>query len=220
MTFSHSSRARLTPRSAQLFPGETLFARLARAVCEADCLPRKELFESWEVARRARRIFRGGRVLDLAAGHGLLAFTLSLLDDTSPEALCVDRRQPESFARLARTLEAHWPRLEGRIHFLESDLGAVEARPTDLVASVHACGALTDRVLEKAVAARARVAVLPCCHDLAQLDQGGLEGWLDGPVAVDAARALRLGAQGYRVRTQRIPQEITPQNRLLLGEPL
>jgi hypothetical protein len=49
-----------------------LFDRVARVVCEADCLPRKELFESWEVARRTRRRFRGGRVVDLAAGHGLV----------------------------------------------------------------------------------------------------------------------------------------------------
>jgi hypothetical protein len=47
-----------------------------------------------------------------------------------------------------------------------------------------------------------------------------LQGWLDGPLAVDATRAARLRAAGFRVRTQTIPQEITPKNRLLLGEPL
>jgi hypothetical protein len=219
MTFSHSSRSRLTPRSSPLFEGETLFARLARAACEANCLPRKELFEAWEVARRCRRVFRGGRVLDLAAGHGLLAYALLLLDDTSAEAICVDRRKPASFARLAAVLEERWPRLRGRVSYREEDLSGISAAPGDLVVSAHACGALTDLVLERASAARARVAVLPCCHDLAALDPGGLEGWLDGPLAVDAARALRLGARGYRVRTQLIPAEITPQNRLLLGEP-
>jgi hypothetical protein len=64
------------------------------------------------------------------------------------------------------------------------------------------------------------VAVLPCCHDLKGADLGGLEGWLDGPLAIDAARVARLRAQGYRVYTQQIPAEITPKNRLLLGEPL
>jgi hypothetical protein len=33
---------------------------------------------------------------------------------------------------------------------------------TDVVVSSHACGALTDRVLERAAAASARGAVLPC----------------------------------------------------------
>jgi hypothetical protein len=33
-------------------------------------------------------------------------------------------------------------------------------------------------------------------------------------------RAVRLEQRGYRVRTQTIPPEITPKNRLLLGERL
>ena len=62
MAFSHSSRGRLTDKDLGRFPGDTLFDRLGRAVCHAGCLPRKELFEAWEVARRVRRLFRGGRL--------------------------------------------------------------------------------------------------------------------------------------------------------------
>jgi hypothetical protein len=75
-------------------------------------------------------------------------------------------------------------------------------------------------VLKRAAAARARVAVLPCCHDLASGDSGGLSGWVDGPVAIDIVRAMRLTQQGYRIWTQVIPAEITPKNRLLLGAPV
>jgi hypothetical protein len=89
----------------------------------------------------------------------------------------------------------------------------------DVVVSSHACGALTDRILDGAVEARARVAVLPCCHDFATLDAGDLAGWLDRALAIDAMRAVRLRQQGYRVWTQTIPAAITPQNRLLIGAP-
>ena len=65
---------------------------MARAVCEAGCLPRKELFESWEVARRVRRRIRGRRVVELAAGHALVSHLLLLLDDTSVSALAVDAK--------------------------------------------------------------------------------------------------------------------------------
>jgi hypothetical protein len=41
---------------------------------------------------------------------------------------------------------------------------------------------------------------------------------VDGPLAVDVMRAVRLEQRSYRVRTQTIPAEITPKNRLLLGE--
>ncbi|MCB1182321.1 methyltransferase domain-containing protein [bacterium] len=215
-----SSRNVLNRRHVEHFPGDALFARLARAVCAAECLPRKELYEAWETARRVRRRLRGGPVLEAAAGHGLLAAILVLLDDTTPRARCVDIVQPPSHAPLLAALTGVWPRLAGRIEYV---VGRLEdepvAGPDTLIASVHACGTLTDAVLDKALAHRCPVAVLPCCHDLAACDDGGLAGWLDGPLAVDATRAARLRAAGYRVWTSRIPAEITPKNRLLVGWP-
>src|SRR5689334_17112463 len=98
--FSVGSSARLTRHDLPRFPTNTLFDRLGRTVCSAGCLPRKELFESWEMARRVRRLFRGGRVLDIAGGHGLLAHIMVLLDDSSPLALVVDKSLPPSSTKL------------------------------------------------------------------------------------------------------------------------
>jgi hypothetical protein len=217
--FSPSSRVRLTDRDLDRFPGGTLFDRLARAVCHAGCLPRKELYEAWEVARRVRRLFRGGRVVDLGGGHGLLAQTLLILDDTSPGAIIVDKTLPPSAAKLREVLVQAWPRLEGRVEFAAKRLDQVDARGADLVVSCHACGNLTDVVLEMAASARARVAVLPCCHHLKTGDTGGLSGWVDRGAAIDIMRAMRLTRRGYRIWTQTIPAGITPKNRLLIGEP-
>lgn len=214
-----SSRNRLTGKLLHKFTGDTLFDAIARAVCRAGCLPRKELYEAWEVARRVRRRFRGGRIVDLACGHGLLAQILLLLDDSSPVALAVDRHIPKSAATLAGSLSDAWPRLRDRIQFVETDLRDVDLYHDDLVVSAHACGGLTDLILSRAVEARASVAVLPCCHDLKGADLGGLEGWMDGPLAMDAVRVSRLRSQGYRVFTQQIPGDITPKNRLLMAEP-
>lgn len=216
--FAHGSKGRLTARDLGRFEGRTLFDRVGRAVCAAGCLPRKELYEAWEVARRARRRFRGGRVIDLAGGHGLLAHVMLLLDDTSPEAIVVDTAIPSSHAKIQQALVEAWPRLGGRVAFREQDIDAFSVLPGDVVVSSHACGALTDRVLAKAVAAGARVAVLPCCHDLASPDAAALSGWMDGALAIDAARAMRLEAAGYRVWTQTVPEAITPRNRLLMAE--
>ena len=220
MSFAVNSRSNLTPRDLPRFPDATLFHRIARAVCAAGCLPRKELFESWEVARRARRRLRGGRVLDLACGHGLVAHLMLILDDSSPRAVAIDSKLPESAARVSASLIAAWPRLAGRIDLIERPLGEVEALPGDVVVSAHACGPLTDEVITKALSARARIAVLPCCHATAKGDLGGLGGWLDPALAIDATRAARLVAHGYRVITQSIPEAITPKNRLLIGMPL
>ena len=219
MGCSPSSRGRLTDRDLGRFPGNTLFDRVARAVCHAGCLPRKELFEAWEVARRTRRLFRGGRIVDLGSGHGLLAQLMLILDDTSPCALAVDKAIPASSARVNDALVAAWPRLVGRVSFVTDALDRVEILPGDVVVSSHACGALTDVVLDRAVSAGARVAVLPCCHDLAVNDAGALGGWVDAPLAIDIRRAQRLEARGYQVWTQTISADISPKNRLLLGVP-
>lgn len=191
---------------------------MARAVCRAGCLPRKELYEAWEVARRVRRVCRGGRVVDLAAGHGLLAHVMLLLDDSSPHAVAADRTLARSSNALQAALVEAWPRLAGRVRFVESGVEDVPLSREDVVVSSHACGRLTDVILDRAAAARARVAVLPCCHHLADPDARRFAGWLDGALAMDVARAHRLEARGYRIRTQSLPPGITPKARLLIGE--
>lgn len=214
-----SSKSRLTVKQLSEFSGDTLFDKIARAVCMAGILPAKELFEAWEVARRVRRKYRGGRVVDLACGHGLLAHIMLLLDDTSGQAICADTDIPANAKTLSDSIQEQWPRLKGRIHYTPTNIEAVQLYAEDVVLSVHACGTLTDTVLARAVEARAKVAVLPCCHDLALSDTGSLEGWMDGPMAVDATRAARLRAAGYTVYTRTIPETITPKNRLLMGHP-
>ena len=98
----------------------------------------KELYEAWEVARRVRRLFRGGRVVDLGAGHGLLAHIMLLLDDTSPAALAVDTRLPASSAALGEAMVRAWPRLRGRIELRRGPLDEIDLDPTDIVVSSHA----------------------------------------------------------------------------------
>lgn len=119
----------------------------------------KSWYEAWEAARRVRRVFRGGRIVDLAASHCSLGQLMLILDDTSLQAVAVDTIVPAS----------------------------------------------------------ARVAVLPCCHDLDRSDSGGLSGWMNDALAIDVMRARRLASAGYRIWTQVIPGEITPKNRLLIG---
>jgi hypothetical protein len=218
MSFNPASRARLTPHDLGRFSRATLFDRIGRAICAAGCLPRKELYEAWEVARRARRVFRGGRVVDLGAGHGMLAHLMLLLDDSSPTAIAVDERPPASAARVHEALADAWPRLRDRVTFVKGE-SDIQVSASDIVVSCHACGAFTDQVIEAAAHARARLAVLPCCHDVDTCDTAGLTGWMDPALAIDVARVARLRARGYSVRTQTIPASITPKNRLILAEP-
>ena len=213
-----SSKNRLTPQQQPLFPGGSLFDKIARAVCRAGTLPRKELYEAWEMAKRVRRRYRGGRVLDLACGHGLLAHIMLILDDSSSTAVAVDRKIPLNAKKLSDTLITSWPRLKNRIIYKEVDVREISILPDDIVVSVHACGSLTDLIIDKAIEQHARIAVLPCCHNVKESSTAGLEGWMDKTLAVDTIRAVKLKAAGYRIVTQKIPETITPKNRLLMGE--
>jgi len=219
MSLYLSSRARLAPGAKANFPTESLFDRIARVVCDAHCLPRKELFESWEVARRVRRRFRGGRVVDLACGHGLIAHLMLILDNTSPQAIAADERLPKSASLLSEALFAAWPRLNGRVELRQQSIDHVPLTSDDLVVCAHGCGALTDQVIERAAAVKARIALLPCCHDAATCDTGGLAGWVDSSLAIDVTRVHRLQNAGYTVSTHVIPHEITEKNRLLIAAP-
>jgi hypothetical protein len=219
VVFSHGSKNRLTTRNLGRFAGETLFDRIARVVCRIGLLPRKELFEAWEVARRTRRHCRGGRVVDVAGGHALLAHIMLLLDDTSSSAVVVDPSPPPSASRVGEAFVAEWPRLDGRVRTVVDDIRHTQVHDSDVLVSSHACGALTDYVIDAGIAASTPVAVLPCCHDLVTCDPGPLTGWLEGPLAIDAMRAIRLREAGFTVKTQTIPRTITPKNRLLIALP-
>ena len=213
-----SSKNRLTPQQQEFFSGSSLFDKIARAVCRAGTLPRKELHEGWEMAKRVLRRYRGGRILDLACGHGLLAHIMLILDDSSKIGIAVDKEIPLNAKKLSSSLIESWPRLKNRIIYKEVSVEEITIRSDDIVVSAHACGSLTDLIIDKAIEQHARVAVLPCCHDLKKSSTNGLEGWMDKTLAVDTLRAVRLRSKGYRIVTQKIPNDITPKNRLLMGE--
>ena len=158
-------------------------------------------------------------MVDIGGGHGLLAHLMILLDDSSASGVVVDPSIPPSAQAVQQALVETWPRLGARVSFVAAALESIELTDGDIVVSSHACGDLTDRIIDRSVEARARLAVLPCCHDRETCDAGPLAGWLDAALAIDAMRAVRLEGREYRVWTQTIPASITPKNRLLIGSP-
>jgi hypothetical protein len=211
------SRNKLTPSHARHYPGDGLLDVVGRAVCAVHCLPRKELHEAFELARVVRRHFRGGRVVDLCCGQGLLAQLLLLVDDDGAEAIAVDRRLPGNHRVLHDAIAGAFPQLRGRVQFVEGRVSDVVLRADDIVVSSHACGPLTDDVFARAVSASARVAVLPCCHQTRF--RSDVAGHADPARVVDDERVERLQMLGQRVAVDAIPAAISPKNRVLLAWP-
>ncbi|KAL1511114.1 hypothetical protein AB1Y20_005935 [Prymnesium parvum] len=231
---SLGSRSKLRPRDVARYRGidPPLLREVLAVVCSTSVLPRKELFEAWEVATAVHSHFpHARRVADLAAGHGVLAWLLLLLaaeGGVARSAVCVDRRMPPSAETLGAAFTARWPSLEGRLHYVEGDVAAVVAAPEVLLTAVHACGPLSDAVLSKAIEANSPAAVMPCCHSLRKLSpflsprRPQLEA--DAPAlgaaeAIDRSRMAWLRLHGFRVCQRHISEEITPYNRLILATP-
>lgn len=107
-------------------------------------------------------------------------------------------------------------------------LGGVEAHTppeNSLVVAVHACGTLTDRVIEKAISTRNPFAVMPCCY---RKGMRSLKSTSPHNLPVSYSRkdyhdSLRLGyakERGYLTEVRLIDRKITPMNHILVGVPL
>ena len=229
-------RTKLRPRHAADFerhpPG--LFRDVALVVCELGSMPRKELYECWQVAERVNEHFPEARcVADLAAGHGLLAWLLLLLGQSggaSRRVTSVDRKMPPSAEALSAAFSARWPELADSHAYVEGDLARVEPSEDTLLTALHACGPLTDAVLALSVRSRCSAAVVPCCHSLRKyapppslgLDMSTLRASAAavGPVAtIDGCRLKLLSLHDYDVRTTHVDSRITPYNKLILARP-
>jgi hypothetical protein len=210
------SRNKLRTSHARWYAGDGLLQQLGRAVCAAGCLPRKELHEAFEFAHAVREQgFRGGRVVDLCAGYGLLAQCMLLLDDANDDAVALDVKLSPNHQRVHQAVVKGFPQLEGRVQFVAQPLQRFAFQPTDIVVSSHACGSLTDDVLAAAVAVGARVAVLPCCHGTRW--RPDLADHPDPSAAMDDERVRHLQQQGHRAWTAMIDAAVTPKNRIIFG---
>jgi hypothetical protein len=212
------SRNKLMPSHARYYPGDGVLDVAGRAICEVHCLPRKELHEAFETATRISAFARrGGRVVDLCCGYGLVAQLLLIIDPRFTHAVAVDRRLPKNHVAVHQALLAAFPRLSDRMTFVTSDLHAVSVDHDDTLVSAHACGPLTDAVCSRATEVNAAVSVLPCCHQWRRRDD--LRGHPDPASAMDHERAELLRSRGYHVVIDAIGANVTQKNRLLHARP-
>ena len=222
--------SRLRATDVRHFAGETTFHQVARAVCTADAaIARKELPECWAMASRVHDEFWRSaepprRVVDVAAGHGLLGYFLLALCCQArtplPVVYAVDERMPASACKLRDAFGEAFPRLRAQHRYIVGDARDVEATSDTVVAGLHACGGLSDIVIDVALQGSSALALVPCCHSTKQSHDEAAAAKVGLDEAIDAARARRLAAAGWDVeRDVLCPREITPKNGLILGRP-
>ncbi|GMH46420.1 hypothetical protein TrRE_jg4162 [Triparma retinervis] len=98
---------------------------------------------------------------------------------------------------------------------------AVErAAPHVKVIGVHACGSLTDAILQYAISNSATsIAVMPCCYTGTNPQAPyGLKRVFGSSWSSDIARSYLLSSNDYHTDFSSIPSLITPMNRIIVAE--
>jgi len=202
----------------------TLSGELSRMVAEIsrrhpEYLRVKELFETVEAYRRiGQNIYerwRDGqvrRIYELCAGHGLLGLLLAYRFPKL-SVVCVDFEKRPAFEHY-RAVAAELGLPFDNVRYVESDIAAVSLQPDSYVVCIHACNELTRVALEKAVAAGAWYAAMPCCI------RDGIYfkriKHVDDRVRYAAAVGLIAGQfQAYKLTA--IDERITNRNLIILG---
>lgn len=188
-------------------------------------------------------------VYDLCSGHGLTGMLFAACNPPTKgrvvNTILVDRTEPPSFKILSGLIGQICPWLKDVIHFEAMSLEEFQSMKqksdinknnfdnyddndddddeddiAQLVIATHACGSLTDKVLEIAVDLGAcGIAAMPCCYT--GTDKGtpyGIKRALGVSWAADIRRCFYLNDNNYHSDLATIPKEITPMNRIIFAE--
>jgi hypothetical protein len=256
-TFTSMHKKKLAQRHLSLFDashnnGDVLFDEFATAVCNAGVVARKEVFETWASAlhihdfffnRRSNKSLR--RVADIAAGHGLLAWALLILDDEQRKlhnddippltAFCLDVQMPKSAELIQSSMLERFTHLENQFDYVEGRLEQLVPHKSCLLAGVHACGTLSDVLVATAAEQGIPLALVPCCHSrkvkvlqscaspYAKKEYDAILNTKDKipdlANRLDAARVVALKNSGLDVVEASIPSLFTDKNRLIMATP-
>lgn len=214
----HGSRNTLRPEDARLFPGESLPAAFARALCERRATCMKELLEATEVFALARKAVRAPAVADLCCGHGLAGILFAVFERQVERVLLVDRERPPSADLVLEAAADVAPWATPKVEWRREQLKRTSLEPGTGVIAIHACGLRTDRAIELAVESGGGVAALPCCRPhRGHPAPEGLKLALGADEAIDVHRTYALEQAGHRVRWKTIAPTISPMNRVLIA---
>src|SRR6056300_441048 len=81
-----------------------------------------------------------------------------------PLQFCLDVQMPPSAELIHEAMIQQWPHLNDRFDYVEARLEQLVPHQSCLLASVHACGILSDMLISTAAKHQIPIALVPCCH--------------------------------------------------------
>ena len=175
----------------------------------------KEIRESFDFTDRVHELTKGKRVLEIGCGHGLVGSIL-IEKGYAKTVTMLDKRITKANSKIISALNNHT-----RLFFNlkdAADPSALENLEFDAVIGVHACGDLTDTLIDIAIRKGASVAVATCCMD--KLRNPKMRKYLQiyGELGVEIKRVQKLMDAGYEVSVRSLKSSITPKNRIIMGK--
>ncbi|KAL3787406.1 hypothetical protein HJC23_001803 [Cyclotella cryptica] len=170
---------------------------------------------------------------DLCSGHGLTGMLFVACNPPRDKSrgehirtVLVDRSKPQSHEIVRNIISEVCPWVnENSVKFKSSSLEhyvptAKAEHGTSIIISTHACGSLTDDVLNFSVEKEAAaVAVMPCCYTGTDAEVPyGLRRMLGVSLSADVRRSFFMQSKGYHVDFATIPRAVSPMNRIIIAE--
>ncbi|RMF55407.1 hypothetical protein D6745_02375 [Candidatus Woesearchaeota archaeon] len=187
-------------------------------------LKEKELNEAFAFYKKVSPLFPSlDYVVDLCCGNGLNGM-LWVLQGNAKKAVSIDREENPNFERVRRRILECGNLNQESIVFYQKDI--YEPLPIltgkGLIISIHACGELTDKVIDSSIGHSLPFAVMPCCHDYENKSDyiiPQILRYFDIGIAIDIMRAIHIHQAGYDIILRRISEKITEKNLILIGKP-
>lgn len=203
----------------------------------------KELLEASCFYRQVSKVFeKEGKtpktIIDLCAGN-CLAGTLWLLKGAE-KVYFIDKKDSNNSRKVRKQLDLNKLDSNGdntRYNYDNVDIFDEKIRiyfenaqkENALVASIHACGNLSDRIIELSIQYHVPFAVVPCCQsrDINHILRTSKYTLEDAQVHSryfddisgysDLMRINYAIEQGYKIILRALPREITDKNRIIIG---
>lgn len=179
-------------------------------------IEKKEIEESFYFNEQIMNVFdEFDYVYDLCAGNGLNGF-YCLKKGKANFVHFYDKERNNSFNIVSNYLENNY-----QFHQVDIRKEEIEMEEDSLVTAIHACGDLTDKVIEIATSQGKPFAVVPCCHEKENyyFSQEIMDYFDNVEDVVDALRMKRAERKGYKILLRNIPGEVTRKNRIIIGKP-
>ena len=205
------------------FASQGLVDKFIRALAARRAVCLREILESFEFFERVRTRMRAPCLGDLCCGHGLLGILFALFERQVERVVCLDRSQQPSYHKVLASAVEVAPWVADKMEYHTAPIGPAWhpfLSPGTPLLAVHACARLTDGCIDLALALNSPLAIMPCCHRPGMSKAPPiLTQELGYRLAIDVDRTYRLTGAGYQVHWSKIPEAVTPINRILMAAP-